>query len=79
MDGRFEDGCTGCGSSRCRSGDSGHLGQHFFERLPIIRSYYRLYTLIREIRSLELLNRFDIAVVPHGRVDSDFSAHAVWM
>ena len=56
-----------------------HVGQHFFERLPIIRSYYRLYTLIREIRSLELLNRFDIAVVPHGRVDSDFSAHAVWM
>jgi ADP-heptose:LPS heptosyltransferase len=56
-----------------------HTPRHFLQRLPIVRNYYRLYTILHEVKELSLRDRFDIAIVPHGRVDTDFSAHAAWM
>ncbi len=51
----------------------------FLDRIPVIRSYYRLFELTRAIHELPLEDRFDVALVPRGGVDPSFSAQAVWM
>lgn len=50
-----------------------------FKRIPTVKTYYRLYTLMRTIMMADLRHRFDIAIIPRGGVDPALSAHGVWM
>jgi ADP-heptose:LPS heptosyltransferase len=49
------------------------------KRMPTIKMYFRLYTLMRTVMGMELPHRFDIAIIPRGGVDPSLSAQAVWM
>jgi heptosyltransferase-1 len=49
------------------------------KRIPTVKMYFRLYTLVRTMMRMDLPHRFDIAIIPRGGVDPSLSAHAVWM
>ena len=51
----------------------------WMQRIPSLKTYYRLLTIMRSIQRMELDAPFDIAVVLRGGADPSFSAHAVWM
>jgi len=51
----------------------------FLQRIPTLKTYYRLFTIMRSVQRLEIAEPFDLAIVPRGGVDPSFSAHAVWM
>jgi ADP-heptose:LPS heptosyltransferase len=52
---------------------------NILKRIPTVKMYYRLYTLMRTIMAFDLSHRFDIAIIPRGGVDPALSAQGVWM
>jgi ADP-heptose:LPS heptosyltransferase len=51
----------------------------FLQRVPTLKTYYRLLTIMRSVQALEIAEPFDLAIAPRGGVDPSFSAHAIWM
>jgi ADP-heptose:LPS heptosyltransferase len=49
------------------------------QSIPTLKTYYRLFTIMRSVRGMKIDYPFDIAIVPRGGIDPSFSAHAVWM
>lgn len=49
------------------------------KRLPTVKMYFRLYTLMRTMMRMDLPHHFDMAIIPRGGVDPSLSAQAVWM
>jgi len=55
-----------------------HTPNSILKRVPTIKMYFRLYTLVRTLLTLSLPHRFTLAILPRGGVDPALSAHAVW-
>jgi len=51
----------------------------FLQRIPTVKTYYRLYCVMRAVSALKLQHPFDVAIIPRGGVDPSFSAQAAWM
>jgi ADP-heptose:LPS heptosyltransferase len=51
----------------------------FLQCIPTLKSYYRLFTIMRSVHAMDIAEPFDLAIAPRGGVDPSFSAHAIWM